>query len=222
MGTGGALKTLLVDDHPLFLEGLKNLLTLRGIEVVGTAGDGMEALEKARTLHPEIILMDIQMPKLDGLAATRLIKAELPDVKIVMLTMSAEDEDLFEAIKNGARGYLLKTLDVDEFFSLFLGLARGEVPLSPGLASRVLEAFARQAMESEPIKPWEAKTEALSGRQVQVLTLVAQGLTYKEVGAKLCLAERTIKYHVGEIIERLHLENRAQAIHYAKGMKLVK
>jgi len=216
------MKTLLVDDHPLFLDGLKNLLTLRGVEVVGTARDGMEALEKARTLHPEIILMDIQMPNLDGLAATRLIKAELPDVKIVMLTMSAEDADLFEAIKSGACGYLLKTLDVDEFFSLFLGLARGEAPLSPGLASRVLEEFARQAMENKPIKPAEAKTEALSARQIQVLTLVAQGLTYKEVGAKLCLAERTIKYHIGEIIERLHLENRSQAIQYARGMKLVK
>jgi two-component system NarL family response regulator len=216
------MKTLLVDDHPLFLDGLKNLLTVRGIEVVGTARDGMEALEKARTLHPEIILMDIQMPNLDGLAATRLIKAELPDVKIVMLTMSAEDEDLFEAIKNGACGYLLKTLDVDEFFSLFVGLARGEVPLSPGLAGKVLEEFARQAMESKSIKRVEAKTQALSARQIQVLTLVAQGLTYKEVGAKLCLAERTIKYHIGEIIERLHLENRAQAIQYARGMKLVK
>jgi DNA-binding NarL/FixJ family response regulator len=222
MEKGGAMKTLLVDDHPLFLDGLKNLLTLRGIEVVGTARDGMEALEKARTFNPEIILMDIKMPNLDGLAATRLIKAELPDVKIVMLTMSAEDEDLFEAIKCGACGYLLKTLDVDEFFSLLLGLTRGEVPLSPGLASRVLEEFAQQSMESKSIKPLEAKTEDLSARQIQVLTLVAQGLTYKEVGAKLCLAERTIKYHIGEIIDRLHLENRSQAIQYARGMKLVK
>jgi DNA-binding NarL/FixJ family response regulator len=216
------MKTLLVDDHPLFLDGLKNLLTLRGIEVVGTARDGMEALEKARTLHPEIILMDIQMPKLDGLAATRLIKAELPDVKIVMLTMSAQDEDLFEAIKCGACGYLLKTEDTDEFFSLLMGLTRGEVPLSPGLAGRVLEEFAQQAMESKSSKTSEAKTEFLSARQIQVLTLVAQGLTYKEVGAKLSLAERTIKYHIGEIIERLHLENRSQAIQYARGMKLVK
>ncbi len=216
------MKTLLVDDHALFLDGLKNLLTLRGIEVVGTARDGMEALEKARTLHPQIILMDIQMPNLDGLAATRLIKAELPDVKIVMLTMSSEDADLFEAIKSGACGYLLKTHDVDEFFSLFLGLARGETPLSPGLAGRVLEEFARAAAENKSIKHQKAETELLSPRQLQVLTLVAQGLTYKEVGAKLCLAERTIKYHIGEIIERLHLENRSQIIQYARGMKLVK
>jgi len=197
-------------------------LTLRGIEVVGTARDGMEALEKARTLHPEIILMDIQMPNLDGLAATRLIKAELPDVKIVMLTMSAQDEDLFEAIKCGACGYLLKTEDTDEFFSLLMGLSRGEVPLSPGVAGRVLEEFAQQAMKNKSIKPLEVKPEVLSPRQIQVLTLVAQGLTYKEIGAKLCLAERTIKYHIGEIIERLHLENRSQAIQYARGMKLVK
>jgi two-component system NarL family response regulator len=216
------MKTLLVDDHPLFLEGLKNLLTLRGAEIVGTAQDGMEALEKARALHPEIILMDIQMPTLDGLAATRLIKAELPEVKIVMLTMSAEDEHLFEAIKNGASGYLLKTLDVDEFFSLFVGLGRGEAALSPGLAGRVLEEFARQAMESKSPQPAETEAETLSPRQIQVLTLVAQGLTYKEVGAKLFLSERTIKYHIGEILDRLHLETRAQAIQYAKGMKLVK
>jgi len=222
MEKGGAMKALLVDDHQLFLDGLKNLLTVRGIEVVGTARDGMEALEKARTLHPEVILMDIQMPHINGLAATRLIKAELPAVKIVILTMSGEDEDLFEAIKNGACGYLRKTLDVDEFHSLLMGLTRGEVPLSPGLAGQVLEEFARLAMESESIKPSEAKVEVLSARQIQVLTLVAQGLTYKDVGAKLCLAERTIKYHIGEIIERLHLENRSQAIQYARGMKLVK
>jgi len=216
------MRVLLVDDHPLFLDGLKNLLALRGIEVIGTAHDGMEALEKARTLRPEIILMDIQMPKLDGLAATRLIKAELPTVKIVMLTMSAEDEDLFEAIQCGACGYLLKTEDTDEFFTSLMGLTRGEVPLSPGLASRVLQEFARQAMENKSTKTLRAEREVLSARQIQVLTLVAQGLTYKEVGAKLCLAERTIKYHIGEIIERLHLENRSQAIQYARGMRLVK
>lgn len=216
------MKTLLVDDHPLFLDGLKNLMSLRGMAVVGTARDGMEALEKARALHPEIVLMDIRMPNLDGLAATRLIKAEMPEVKIVMLTMSDEDEDLFDAIKCGACGYLLKTLDVDEFFSLFLGLARGEVPLSPGLAGRVLEEFARQAMERKGIKPAGTGPESLTARQLQVLTLVAQGLTYKEVGARLCLAERTIKYHIGEIIERLHLENRSQVIQYARAMRLVK
>jgi DNA-binding NarL/FixJ family response regulator len=213
MARGGPVKTLIVDDHPLFLDGLKNLLTMRGIDVVGSARDGM---------RPEIVLMDIQMPKLNGLAATRLIKAELPDVKIVMLTMSAEDADLFEAIKSGACGYLLKTQDVDEFFALFLGLGRGEAPLSPGLAGRVLKEFARLGMVDATAKPPGMKDDVLSPRQIQVLTLAAQGLTYKEIGAKLYLAERTIKYHMGEIINRLHVENRSQAIRYAKGMKLVK
>ena len=125
------MKILLVDDHPLFLDGLKNLLTSRGVHVVGCARDGLEALDKARTLRPEVILLDIHMPQLDGLAALRLIKTELPEIKIVMLTMSAEDEDLFEAIKSGACGYLLKTQDTDEFFVLLQDVARGEVALSP-------------------------------------------------------------------------------------------
>jgi two-component system NarL family response regulator len=213
------MKILLVDDHPLFLEGLKTLLAIHGIEVVGMARDGLEALEKARALQPEVILMDIRMPHLDGLAATRLIKAELPDVKIVVLTMSHDDEDLFEAIKSGASGYLLKTEDTDKFFEMLSGLMNGEVPLSPGLAGRVLVEFARAETGSKSAETPTEKGETLTARQIQVLTLVAHGLTYKEVGAKLFLSERTIKYHMGEIVERLHLENRQQVIQYARRMK---
>ena len=213
------MKVLLVDDHPLFLEGLQNLLATRGIEVVGTASDGLEALEKARALRPEVILMDIQMPRCDGLAATRLIKAEMPDVKIVMLTVSEEDEDLFEAIKSGASGYLLKSLDAGKFFELLSGLDRGEAPLSPGLAARILEEFARRPPAGS--ETCEGVQE-LTPRQMEVLTLVAQGMTYKEVGAALHLSERTIKYHMGEILDRLHLENRAQVIAYAARMRLVR
>ncbi len=215
------MKVLLVDDHPLFLDGLKNLLTSRGVQVVGCARDGLEALDKARTLHPEVILMDIHMPQLDGLAALRLIKAELPEIKIVMLTMSAEDEDLFEAIKSGACGYLLKTQDTDEFFVLLQDVARGEVALSSGLAARILSEFGRQAGAALAVEDKERRA-SLSPREREVLTLVARGLTYKEVGAKLCLAERTIKYHMGEIIARLHLENRAQVIEYARRTGLVR
>ena len=204
------MKVLLVDDHPLFLDGLRNLLVSRGFQVLGTARDGLEAVEKARALRPDLILMDIQMPQLDGLAAVRLIKAELPEIKIVMLTMSADDENLFEAIKSGACGYVLKTQASDEFFALLEDVARGEAVLSPGLSARVLREFGRlPAAEKE-------RRGLLSEREKQVLTLVAQGLTYKEVGAKLFLSERTIKYHMGEIIARLHLENRAQVIEYAR------
>lgn len=216
------MRILLADDHPLFLDGLLNLLTLRGVEVVGTARDGIEALEKARTSKPDVILMDIQMPRLNGLAATRLIKAEQPNVKIVILTMSENDEDLFEAIKSGASGYLLKADETDKFFDLLLGLMRGEVPLSPGLAGRVLKEFARQGRVNGSVKQAVEKEETLTPRQIEVLTLVAEGLTYKEIGAKLFLAEHTIKYHMGEIIERLHLENRRQAIEYGRRLGLGK
>ena len=139
------MRVLLADDHPLFLDGLRNLLSAHGIDVVGTARDGLEALEQARALRPEVVLMDIHMPRLNGLAALRMIKAELPETRIVMLTMSAEDEELFEAIANGASGYLLKTQDTDEVFTLLKDVARGEVALSPGLASRVLNEFRRRA-----------------------------------------------------------------------------
>jgi DNA-binding NarL/FixJ family response regulator len=215
------MKVLLVDDHPLFLDGLKELLARRGIQVVGAASDGFEALEQARALHPEVILMDIHMPRCDGLAATRLIKAELPEIQIVMLTMSSEDDKMFEAIKSGASGYLLKSQDTSEFFASLMGLTQGEAPLSPGLAARILKEFERQAGEAGPARlaaAGQEQTQDLSARQVQVLTLVAQGLSYKQVGAQLGLTERTVKYHMGEMIRRLHLENRAQVVEHARKM----
>lgn len=212
------MKILLVDDHPLFLDGLKNLLAGRGLQVIGTAQDGLEALELARQLRPDVILMDIEMPTLGGLAATRLIKAELPDIQIVMLTMSAAEESLFEAIKSGANGYLLKTQDTEEFFHLLVGMAQGEAPLSPGLATQILEEFGRQPDVGSDVALVREGEVGLSPRQVEVLTLVASGLTYKQVGANLHLAERTIKYHMAEIIRRLHMDNRAQVIAYARRM----
>ena len=210
------MRVLLVDDHPLFLDGMKTLLTLHDIEVVATARDGFEALEKARAVKPEVILMDVQMPRLNGIAATRLIKAEQPGVKIVMLTMAEDDTELFEALKSGANGYLLKTEDTDRFLRLLSGVVAGEMPLSPGLAERVLQEFARQGRDIESAGTPIEHENPLTPRQMEVLILVAQGLTYKEVGAKLFLSEVTIKYHMGEIINRLHLENRRQAIEYAR------
>jgi len=213
------MKVLLVDDQPLFLEGLQNLRAARGIEVVGTAADGLEALEKARALRPDVILMDVQMPRCNGLTATRLIKAEMPEVQIVMLTVSEEDEDLFEAIKSGASGYLLKSLDADDFFQLLSGLEQGEAPLSPGLAAKILEEFARHPPAGSETC---GRIQELTRRQTAVLTLVAQGLTYNEVGETLCISERTVKYHMGEIVKRLHLQNRAEVIAYAARMGLLR
>lgn len=208
---------LLVDDHPLFLEGLQNLLRARGIGVVGMASDGMQALEMARSLKPSVILMDIQMPICDGLTATRLIKAEMPGIKIVMLTVSADDEHLFEAIKCGASGYLLKSLDADQFFDLLDGVIRGEAALPRNLAARVLQEFAQQAQRSTaPTETDETSTESdLTPRQIDVLQLVAQGLSNREIADRLFIAESTVKYHMREILSKLHLRNRGQVIAYA-------
>ncbi|MBK9087952.1 MAG: response regulator transcription factor [Holophagales bacterium] len=214
------MRVLLADDHPLFLDGLKNLLAARGIDVVGVAHDGLEALDQVRALRPDVVLMDIHMPRLNGIAATRMIRAERPDTRIVLLTMSASDDELFEAIAAGVSGYLLKTQDTGEVFRLLDEVARGEVVLSPGLASRILNEFRRRAV-APPEVGERPPGGSLSPRETQVLTLVAQGLTYKEVGAKLCLAERTIKYHMGEIVDRLHVEGRAQAIDYARRSGMV-
>ncbi|MBI5031545.1 MAG: response regulator transcription factor [Chloroflexi bacterium] len=212
---------LLVDDHPLFLEGLQNLLTARGIKVLGTARDGIEALEKARALHPDMILMDVRMPRTNGLAATRLIKTELPEIKIVMLTTSEAEADLFEAVKSGASGYLLKTIEGPKFFDSLEGLQAGEVYVSPELATKLLEEFTRQAEHVQAYDEGEENV-TLTARQKEVLTLVAQGLAYKEVAGALGLSEHTIKYHMGDILERLHLKNRKEVVAYAVRTGLVK
>lgn len=206
------MRVLLADDHPLFLDGLEDLLRANGFEIAGTARDGLQAIEKARALRPEAILMDIRMPRLDGLAAVRAIKAELPVVKIVMLTISEADDDLFEAVKSGASGYLLKSQSPDELLALLRGVERGEAVFSPGLAARILQEFGRQASALDE----KRRIAGLSEREREVLALIAQGLKYKEVAAQLFLSERTIKYHMGQILERLHLKNRAQVVEYAR------
>ena len=144
------MRLLLADDHALFRESLRMLLEASGYTVVGMAADGREALALARVLRPELILMDIEMPICNGLAATRLIKAELPEVKIVMLTVSSSDEDLFEAVKSGASGYLLKSQNADRFLEMVGQVAAGGAALPPELAARLLDEFARQARRSAP------------------------------------------------------------------------
>lgn len=218
------MRILLADDHGLFLEGLGNLLRAGGHEVVGAAHDGLEALELARSLRPDVILMDVRMPQCDGLCATRVIHAELPAIKIVMLTTSAEDADLFAAIKGGATGYLLKNLEPNQLFDYLDGLSRGEAALSRDLSARVLAEFAHQAAALERLAttapPSTALGPDLTARQREILDKVADGLTYKEIGAALNLSENTVKYHMGEILQRLHLKNREQAAAYVLRSRL--
>ncbi len=207
------MRVLLVDDHPLLLEGLRALLTSRGIEVAGTARDGFEALALVRKLHPEIVLMDIMMPRCNGLEATRLIKAEFPEVRVLILTVLDDDDDLFDAIRVGASGYLNKAQDTETFFASLLELERGEVALDPELVKRVMNEFSRLV---EPPDLEHSNLTHLTPRQIEILSLICHGLTYKEVGSQLGLAERTVKYHMGEILTVLHLKNRGEAIAFAR------
>ena len=218
------MKLLLVDDHPLFLEGLQYLLETYGICVAGTAKDGAEALLQARALKPDIILMDIKMPKCSGIDALKLIKAEMPGIKIVMLTTSEEDEDIFDAIKYGASGYLLKNTNARELVDMLTDVEKGEGQLSPDIASKLLIEL--RGSSGNDNKPWEyiskkENTVQLTQRHQEILEMVSKGITYKEAGDALGLTERTVKYHMGRIIELLHLENRAQVIAYAARMGFV-
>lgn len=221
------MKVLLADDNHLMLEGLQNLLDAHGIQVAGMAKNGLEAVKLARTLKPDVILMDIRMPDCNGLAATRLIKAENPGAKIVILTTSTEDEDLFEAIKSGACGYLVKSMDADELIEALEQAQQCIPPFSPGLAAKLFDEFARLSGSVEkvfttgPTGPAKITSKSkLTPRQTEVIALVSQGLSYKEVGVKLSLSPRTIKYHMAEIMQQLHLHNRAQVLAYAGSMGL--
>ena len=216
------MRVLLADDHRLLLEALSNLLTANGITVVGQAHDGVAAVALARALRPEIVLMDIRMPGGDGLTATRRIKAELPETRIVILTTSTDEADLFEAVKSGACGYLLKSMGADELIECLDGAQHGVPPFSPGLAEKLLVEFGRLAgnnpsgrADSPPATAETATLPPLTERQREVLQLVAAGLTYKEVGTRLGLSPHTVKYHMAEIMAILHLEHRAQALAYA-------
>lgn len=218
-----AMKLMLADDHQLFLESLQYVLETFGIEVAGIAQDGKEALDKARTLKPDIILMDIKMPVCSGIDTLRLIKAEMPEIKIIMFT-SDEDEDLFNTVKHGASGYLLKNTNAQDLVNMLSDLEKGEVPLLPGLKAGPLKEFECSNTYNDKISQQtltEVKRGKLTERQLEVLGMVARGITYKEAGDALGLTERTVKYHMGRIIELLHLENRAQVIAYAARMGLV-
>ena len=213
------LRILLVDDHVLFRKGVAALLARRPeMKVVGEASDGLEAITAAREIIPDVILMDIHMPKCDGLEATRMIKRELPHIKIVILTVSDDDQNLFEAIKSGAQGYLLKDLEPTRLYDLLESISRGEAPLSGVVAAKILKEFARPNADSAPTPEM---IDELTTRETDILQLVVDGKTNKEIAASLFIAENTVKIHLRNILEKLHLQNRIQAAVYAVRQGLV-
>lgn len=215
-----SIRVLVVDDHLLFRRGVLTALASRPhIEVIGEASDGREAVELARQTHPDVILMDIAMPAYDGLEATRRIKCELPHAKIIMLTVSEDDEALFEAIRAGADGYLLKDLKVNQLFDAIESVMRGEAPLSGAITAKILRELQRSA--STHPTPQEL-IESLSEREIEILTLVGQGLSNKEIAERLFISESTVKNHLRTILDKLHLRNRIQAAIYAARIGLVK
>jgi RNA polymerase sigma factor (sigma-70 family) len=215
------IRLLLADDHTLFRKGLASLLEKEpGFEVIGEAQDGAEAIRKAQADKPDLVLMDIHMPGVNGLEATRQITNALPATRVVMLTISEEDKDLFEAIKCGAHGYLSKKVEPEKLRELIEGVFRGEAPLSGATAAKILKEFAAQASK-------DSETTAVSDltpREKEVLQLLAAGLTNKEIGIRLDIAENTVKNHLKNILAKLHLQNRVQAAALAiqKGMLTVR
>lgn len=207
------IRVLLVDDHTLFRRAIARLFEAAPeIAVVGEAADGDEAIAQAAALTPDVILMDVRMPRVSGLTATRTILRAQPTTRIIMLTTVEDEDSVFEAVKQGAHGYLLKAGDPEELFTAVRGVVRGEAALAPGLAAKVLRELARQAASPpEPTPP----RPALSPREQAVLTYLAAGQSNKEIATALSLAENTVKNHVKNILAKLHLANRVQAAVFA-------
>ncbi len=210
------MRIAIADDHALFRDSLRSLLEARGHEVVGEASNGREAVELARDKAPEILLMDLSMPEMDGLDATRRVVRESPSVRVVVLTASDDDDALFEALKAGAQGYLLKNLESEPFFALLEAAGRGEPALTPSLARRLLSEFRK------PVASPAAPLDALTERELQVLELMVDGVTSNlKLAKQLGVSENTIKFHVRNILDKLHLHNRAQAVSHALRSGLV-
>jgi len=207
------VRVLLADDHALFRAGIASLLRAWGMDVVGQAADGNQAIELTRRLKPELVQMDVGMSPRNGLEATRVIKTELPDVKVIIVTVSEDEQDLFEAIKSGAEGYLLKGMSEEELGTTLERISAGEPALSPGLAAKILDEFARMAREGtgRPVGP----EDELTDRERDVLRLVAEGATNREIASTLYVSENTVSFHMKNILAKLHVKNRAQAAVFA-------
>jgi two-component system nitrate/nitrite response regulator NarL len=221
---------MLVDDQPLFRRAIATLVAEQpDFSVVGEAADGLEAIEKARALVPDVMVLDVEMPVMDGVAAVRVLRSELPSVKLVVLTVSESEEYLFEAIRAGAHGYLLKDLRPEQLYEMLRAVHRGETPISPAMAGWLLKEFrrprtglpsgsaqeTRTAVGQTPSSVYATPLAAtLTRRELETLQLVADGLSNKEIGVRLSITEGTVKNHVHNALEKLQLENRIQAAAY--------
>jgi two-component system NarL family response regulator len=213
------IRVLLVDDHALFRRGLLLVLESEdGIEVVGEAEDGEEAIRKAEELAPDVVLMDVRMPRVSGIQATQRLAESLPTTRIIVLTVSDEEDDLYEAIKAGATGYLLKEISIEEVADAVRAVMQGQTLISPSMASKLIAEFANLSKVASQRSSVPAPR--LTDRELDVLKLVAQGLTNREVAEQLYIAENTVKNHVRNILEKLHLHSRMEAVLYAVREKL--
>ena len=216
---------LIADDHLLFREGIHRLIDdWTDFEVVGEARNGQEALEMCQKFLPDIVLMDVHMPEMNGVEATAHIRNKLPGTRIVMLTVSENENDLFEAIKNGAQGYILKDVPSKRLHDLLRGVIKDEAPLSGAIAAKMLSEFNRWGQASNnPTRTFpDERTEPLSERETEILRLITAGLSNTEIAEKLVVSEQTVKKHLHNILGKLQLNNRVQAAVYAVRKGLVK
>jgi len=219
-GRPEAVRVLLVDDHALFRRGLRVTLDLEpDMAVVGECGDGAEAVAKAIETLPDVVLMDVKMPRGGGIEACSAIKAAVPSAKILMLTMSDDEADLYEAIRAGASGYLLKDLPIDEVASSIRAVQTGQSLISPALASKLLTEFAALAKRGE--SPQAPPSPRLTAREMEVLRLVARGMNNRDIASELFISENTVKNHIRNMLEKLQLHSRMEAVVYAVREKLL-
>ncbi len=203
------MRVLVADDHSLFRDGIVSLLQAAGFEVVGQVSDGEQALEATRRLQPDLVLLDIAMPGMDGLETLRGIKSARPETRVVMLTVSDDDRHLFEAVRSGAEGYMLKNLTANEFLQLLQGLEQGEAAMTRRMAARLMKGMADQARRPEQAAP------SLTPRELELLQLVAEGLSNRAIGQRLSISENTVKYHMKHVLQKLGAQNRTEAVSIA-------
>lgn len=209
------MRVVVADDHSLFRDGIISLLEAADFEVVAQVGNGAQAVAAVRSYRPDLALLDISMPEMNGLDALRQIKEEFPSTSVVMLTVSDADDDLFSAIEIGADGYLLKDLDAQDFLSILEGIQKGEAAVTRKTAARIMRHVKNLSQQNSPEK------DLLSVRELEVLALLSDGLANKTIAQRIFISENTVKYHVRNILQKLGAQNRTEAVAYAMRQGLI-